>query len=172
MLRKDCNIGMTVQWESGEGIREGCVTVLGIDLAYIKLPSGAVKTIKYRRISPKINFGFEKETTTKSWCFSSLHEKDIDFEEIRKDLTRQNPVAIVTVKIKSGEDEYYLLIHDSIIEKDRAVNSSSGRIKQITRLSSQSHISSALLTIKSLKGTPWPEKGRRKAKVNVVLPKI
>jgi len=172
MKKEDCKVGMRVTWTSNSCRKYGKVTGLKGNGAYID-KEGAYTVFKsYINITPTDPAITENKPTTKSWSFGSLHESDIDFEEIKKDLTRQNPVAIVTISCKEKRTLYCLIVHMSIIEKDKIINPSNGRIKEITWLDKQSHISDALEAIKVLKNTPWPKESRRKAKVTVVLPSI
>jgi len=49
--------------------------------------------------------------------FNVSSEDAIDFMEIRQDLSRSNPIAKVEFKSEDGERKYYVVIHDSLLEK-------------------------------------------------------
>jgi len=73
---------------------------------YMNRSEGHRRPAEYELVNP-----IKKKPTTK-WQFQSRNPNDIDWEEIKKDVTRKCPLAVVRVGDKS-----WLIIHSSLARK-------------------------------------------------------
>jgi len=112
----------------------------------------------------------------KQWSFHTLApDYQIDFKEIRKDLSPSHPIALVEVE---GEKEWrgYVLIHDSILDK-------ASLLKDVHDFT-EAHMNEYLIAyepsdfdywtewVTEIKNAKWPEEVKNKAIVKVTLKRV
>ena len=117
-----------------------------------------------------------KEATT--WSFKSQANIDVDYIEIAGELTRKNPIAIITMQ---GEDETtYEIMHSLYLQRKSeacGINIPEGNTRQITFLG---YITRCQLKdwvnwidwAKEVKKAKWPKDIINKTKVTITLPKV
>lgn len=108
----------------------------------------------------------EDTSMKKGWSFNVQSYKDISLTEIQKDLTRTNPVAIVS----ASKGEYvYLLIHASVINKAKVLGEN--EYMSTTIRCSHSKIGKVIAWVKKIKSMPWG-KHQNKDVITVTFPTI
>ena len=117
-----------------------------------------------------------KEATT--WSFKSQTNIDVDYIEIAEELTRKNPIAIITMQ---GEDETkYEVMHSLYLQRKSeacGIDIPEGDARQITFLGyiTRCQIEDWVNWInwaKEVKKAKWPEDIINKTKVTITLPKV
>ena len=113
----------------------------------------------------------------KQWSFHTLApDYQIDFKEIRKDLSSSHPIALVEV---DGEKEWkgYVLIHDSILNKAELLQDTTEGFADIymneyLTAYEPSDFDYWTEWVTEIKNAKWPEEVKNKATVKVTLKRV
>jgi hypothetical protein len=117
-----------------------------------------------------------KKKVNKPWSFNVLSDRDIMWKEIRDDLSHANPIALVSVEHKNGEDRY-VAIHQSIINKAVELGMSEVPFTKFVDEPQIVNIGEAQFSmyvgyVKTVRNAPWPAPLHKKAKVTVTKPNV
>jgi len=127
----------------------------------------------------RIKFIEKQETKMKSdeWEFKTVVEQDIDYHLLRQDLTRQNPLMLITIG-----DKRVIGVHSSILIKSDICKLKSPLLNYESLKSYYSESKSFFRTsyefsewiawAKEVKNAKWPDELVNKRNVKVVLPTI
>ena len=114
----------------------------------------------------------KKETKNNKWQFKILSNVDIDYEIIQSELTRKNPIALITF----GEEKF-VCIHKSIIDKSAICrillpNRIEKIVDGIVIYEIKGNFSEWIKWAKEVKNASWPWIMKNKQTVKIVLPTI
>jgi hypothetical protein len=108
----------------------------------------------------------------KSWTFNIISEKQIDFEEIARDLSHSNPIA--TVDHSSGEG--WVVVHKTLARKAYFLGMNTYR--KVTYLAGEDAVifcpnkqaqKQWIRHLKNVRKAEWPEEERNKGTVTVTM---
>ena len=135
------------------------------------MPSDIMKVSGLKGIPGETNMKTKAGT---SWSFASISMLDIDYNEISKELSKANPMAIISAEGKD-DSSYGVMIHEFLTTKAEVCSlpRPSGKTISVRNCIvvkiTKEDFSEWIAWAKVVKGAAWPKKFKRKAKVKVTL---